>query len=207
MVGRRWTVGEVIEAVARDRVFYEESGGGVTFSGGEPLMQPEFLLELLRRCRAEGIHTAVDTTGYAAWETLLEVSRYADLFLYDIKHMDDARHRQYTGVSNRPILDNLTKLVAVHPDVRLRMPVIPGVNDDAANFACLGAFLADLSAASLGRRPMSISLLPYHRTGVDKFARLGRVYRLPDTRPPSDERMAQLAETLRGYGLEVRLGG
>ena len=196
-VGREMTAAEVMAEVVRDAAFYEESGGGVTFTGGEPLQQHAFLGALLRASREREIHTAVDTCGFAAWDVFERIRADVDLFLYDLKLMDDARHRQYTGVPNGPILHNLQALSARGQRLAVRVPVIPGVNDDEENLRALGAFLAGLPHLD------SLALLPYHQAGVDKYTRLGRPYRLPDLRPPSAERMAEIATLLDVYGLPI----
>jgi pyruvate formate lyase activating enzyme len=201
IVGRTMTVGEVMLEVQRDVAFYDQSGGGVTFSGGEPLAQAEFLSALLRDCRAQEIHTAVDTCGYAPWSVIDEVRPYVGLFLYDLKLMDDARHRQITGVSNAPILDNLQRLAACGHRLRVRMPVIPGLNDDEANLQALGAFVAALPGA------VGVDLLAYHPTARDKYQRLNRAYPLGDLQPPPESQMVAVAARLRAFGNDVRLGG
>jgi pyruvate formate lyase activating enzyme len=201
IVGRRMTVGEVLAEVVRDVAFYDQSGGGVTFSGGEPLAQPEFLSALLQACRAREIHTTVDTCGYAPWRVVDAVRRYVDLFLYDLKLMDDARHRQITGVSNEPILDNLRRLAAGGQRLRVRVPVIPGLNDDEANLQALGATVADLPGG------VGIDLLAYHPTARDKYQRLHRAYPLEPLQPPTEDQMAAVAARLRAFGNEVQIGG
>jgi pyruvate formate lyase activating enzyme len=201
MVGRQMTVADVMAEIKKDIIFYDQSGGGVTFSGGEPLMQPDFLHALLTRCRQEEIHTAVDTSGLTAWKTLQKISRQVDVFLYDLKVMDDDRHRQVTGVSNELILSNLRALAAQGSRVAVRLPLIPGVNDDDENLDRLGAFVASLAHVP------PVSLLPYHQAGVDKYARLGKAYALSETRPPSEERVAQAVDRLQHFGLQVKLGG
>lgn len=200
ITGKLVTPDWVIEQVLKDRVFYEQSGGGVTFSGGEPLMQPEFLLELLKRCKAEGIHTAVDTSGYVPWESIEQAAPFTDLFLYDIKMMDPARHMEYTGVSNGLILDNLAGLSKIHNAIIARIPVIPGVNDDASNIESTGELLAQLGI-------MQASILPYHDIGSDKYGRLGKHYALGDTAKPSDEAMSSIKEILERFRLSVKIGG
>lgn len=173
-VGRAMEAEAVLEEVARDVPFYDQSGGGVTFSGGEPLLHLAFLQELLAGCRARGIRTAVDTCGFAPWDHFAAVAPATELFLYDLKHMDDARHREVTGVSNARILENLRRLSEIHPAVWIRIPLIPGINDTAANLKATAAFVADLP----GHHPVSI--LPYHETGRHKFARVGMAYRMPE---------------------------
>jgi len=201
IVGRRVTVAEVMAEVEKDIVFYDESGGGVTFSGGEPLMQPDFLRALLYSCEEQEIHTAVDTSGLAAWKTLQSISEHVDLFLYDLKLMDDEKHRRFTGVSNDLILSNLRALTSQGSAITVRVPIIPGVNDDDENILRTGEFVA-----SLPRVP-SVSILPYHKAGADKYARLNKTYALPQTQSPSDERMAEIAALLQSIGLTVKVGG
>jgi pyruvate formate lyase activating enzyme len=209
IVGRELTVGQVLAEIEKDMAFYDESGGGVTFSGGEPLLQPDFLLALLQACQERGIHTAVDTSGFARWETLDRIREHVDLFLYDLKLMDDAEHRRFTGVSNRPILRNLRMLAALGHKVTLRLPIIPAVNDADEDIRQIGAFVSDLPhAAAAGPRPAGrVDILPYHHAAFEKCHRLGKTYGLPDTRPPSDERMAHIARMLEGFGLHVKIGG
>jgi pyruvate formate lyase activating enzyme len=197
MAGREMTVAQVMAEIERDTPFYDESGGGATFSGGEPLSQPDFLLALLRACQEKEIHTAVDTCGFSDWETLDGIREHVDLFLYDLKLMDDARHRKFTGASNEVILDNLRALSQRGHDIVLRLPIVPGINDDDENVRQIGAFAAALP--HLNR----VDILPYHHAGVEKYNRLDKVYGLPETHPPSDGRMAEIAEILRGLGLQV----
>jgi pyruvate formate lyase activating enzyme len=201
IVGQEMGVDQVMGEVERDVAFYDQSGGGVTFSGGEPLTQPDFLLALLQACREREIHTALDTCGYAAWETLDRVRGYVNLFLYDLKVMADARHRQFTGVSNERILGNLRALAEQGHEIILRVPVIPGVNDDEESIWQIGQFATSLPQL---RR---VDLLPYHHTAADKYERLERAYALVDARPLSDKRMADLACILQQLNMEVRIGG
>jgi len=201
IVGRQVSVVEVMAEVETDIAFYDESGGGVTFSGGEPLMQSDFLHALLQSCREQEIHTAVDTSGLAAWKTLQSVSEHVDLFLYDLKLMDDEKHRRLTGVSNELILSNLRALASQGSTLTVRVPIIPGVNDDDEDISRLGEFVA-----SLPRVP-SVSILPYHKAGADKYVRLNKTYTLDQTQSPSDERMVEIAAALQGFGLAIRVGG
>ncbi len=195
--GREWTVAAVLAEIARDAPFYDQSGGGVTFSGGEPLAQPDFLLALLQACRARELHTAVDTSGFAPAALLERLRPQVDLFLYDLKLMDDERHRQATGVSNRLILDNLRRLVEKGTRIIVRLPLIPHLNDDPANLTQLADFLAGLPL------PPPVELLPYHSAGNDKYTRLGRANPLPPTPAPTAEQMEQAAARLRSAGLTV----
>ena len=200
LVGQTMSVDAVMADIERDRIFYDESDGGVTFSGGEPLMQPEFLADIVRACRASAIHVAVDTCGHADTDALLEVARDADLFLFDLKLMDEDRHRAFTGASNARILENLEQLSRVHPDILVRFPLIPGVNDDDDNVRAMGAYLASL-------RLTRIDVLPYHRAGMAKYERLQRPYLLPDTQPPTNDLLAHVVRLLEACGLIVRPGG
>ena len=201
LVGREMTVAEVMTEIEADLSFYDQSSGGVTFSGGDPLMQKDFLLALLIACREREIHTAVDTSGSFSWQTLEMIRPYVDLFLYDIKTMDEERHKEVTGVSNRLILNNLRALSAQGHNIVLRVAIVPGINDDPENLRRTAEFAASLPFLE------SVSLLPYHDTAVHKYANMNREYHLPDVVPPADDRMGALADFLRGYGLKVKVGG
>ncbi len=201
LVGKRMTVSEVMHEIERDVAFFEESGGGVTFSGGEPLAQRQFLAELLQDCKALEIHTAVDTSGYTPWKALDSIRANVDLFLFDLKLMDDARHRQLTGVPNGLILHNLRALSERGHHIILRVPVIPGVNDDPANLHAIAEFAEDLPHVE------RVDLLPYHHSAVGKYERLGKAYHLADTRPPSDEHMSAIRRLMEEHNLAVKIGG
>lgn len=197
LVGRRMAVDRVMEEIEQDVAFYDQSGGGVTFSGGEPLAQPVFLKALLRACKARHLQTAVDTCGFAPWEDLDAVRDDVDLFLYDLKLMDDARHQALTGVSNQPILQNLQRLSRAGHRIILRVPIIPGVNDDEENLTRMGAFAAHLPSVE------RFELLPYHDIGRDKYRRLGKTCRMPETEAPSEARIEALEQVLRSPGMPV----
>ena len=199
MVGQPVTVAEVMEAILQDRIFYEESGGGATFSGGEPLLQPEFLEALLLACRSRDIRTAVDTSGLAAAATLLRIAPLTDLFLFDLKLLDDDLHRRHCGVSNRLILSNLQALASAHANLWLRVPLIPGINDGDDNLKALARFAAALPGIQ------QINLLPYHKTGVRKFRQVGQSYALDHLAEPSPEQMERARTKLRALGLAVPL--
>jgi len=201
IVGRDMSVAQVMADIEKDIPFYDESGGGVTFSGGEPLLQRDFLLALLQACREKEMRTAVDTCGFAAWETFERIRPYVDLFLYDLKLMDEAKHQQFTGVSNRSILQNLQALSERGHQIILRVPLIPGVNDDADNLRQMGAFVASLP------QPHPVNILPYHPIGVDKYARFNKVYELPQTQPPTPERLDEVTRMLAEFSLNVKIGG
>ncbi len=200
MIGKKLTTEEVIKEIEKDLVFYEESGGGVTFSGGEPLKQSEFLESLLNGCREKKIHTAVDTCGYISWEILNKISPKVDLFLYDLKLMDIGKHKKYTGVSNESILENLKKLSSIHHNIFIRFPVIPGLNDDDQNIKETGEFLSSLKIAQ-------VNLLPYHYMGIDKYRRLGRTYKLVTTQSPSEEKLFEVSVILSKFNLNIKLRG
>jgi len=200
IVGKKTTVEEVMKEIARDLIFYEESEGGVTFSGGEPLLQLDFLDALLKECKNKNIHTAVDTNGYATRRAIDRIMNEVDLFLYDIKVMDDKKHRKYTGVSNKPILENFQRIAENGNDILVRFPVIPGINDDKDNLTKTAEFV-------LSHGMKHVCLLPYHRSGIEKYKNLGKTYKLEKLQAPSDQDMKLLKEKLETSGLIVRVGG
>jgi pyruvate formate lyase activating enzyme len=197
--GREMTVAEVMSEIERDVPFYDQSGGGVTFSGGEPLLQSEFLVELLRECKAHQIHTVVDTSGYADWEVIESIRPDVDLFLYDLKLMDDVRHQKYTGVSNELILNNLKRLAFSGEQIAIRIPLIPGINDDVENLRQTAAFIAELPNIT------GVELMGYHDIAAAKYESLGMAYPLPDTAPPCEETMQATASVFEENGLSVKL--
>lgn len=197
--GREITVHEVMVQIERDIPFYDESHGGVTFSGGEPLMQPGFLLALLRACQKGQIHTAVDTSGFANWNVFEQIRKDVDLFLYDLKHMDSIRHREVTGVPNEVILQNLRRLVTAGAKCIVRIPLIPGINDDEKNLVESGRFLASLPHIEC------IELLGYHDIAQAKYEALGQEYALVGLKPPTVAEMCNAADILQSYGLNIVL--
>ncbi len=201
IVGRELAVEEVMAEIEADSAFYDESHGGVTFSGGEPLLQRDFLRDLLQACRARDLHTTVDTSGCAAWDTFEQIRHFTDLFLYDVKLIDDVRHREFTGVTNQPILRNLRKLSAHGHPIVIRIPIVPGVNDDAEAIGQLADFIGSLP----NHHPLE--LLPYHHIAIDKYLRLGKPYRLFEVRRPSDERLSEIAHVFQQAELPVTIGG
>ncbi|HZK86069.1 MAG TPA: glycyl-radical enzyme activating protein [Desulfosporosinus sp.] len=201
LVAKAMSLSEVMTEIEKDVIFYDESGGGVTFSGGEALMQPEFLLELLKSCRKKEIHTAVETCGFVNHDSLKLMSDYVDLFLYDLKLIDSNKHQDVTGVPNERILSNLQWLAEHHPRVIVRLAIIPGINDDEDNLCKTGEFIASL------KQGMEIHILPYHKAGVDKYQRLGRSYCLPELQSPDKERMDKIARKLERFSLRVKIGG
>lgn len=200
-IGKKMSVDEVMKEVEKDNVFYEESGGGVTFSGGEPFMQYEFLEELLTECKKKGIHATVDTCGFVNKNILIKMSSLIDLFLYDLKIMDEAKHKKYTGVSNEIILDNLKELIKLGKRIFIRIPIIPGINDDDENIDATAKYLASLNGFE------EINILPYHNIAMEKYKRIGQEYCLSGTKIPSDERMNEMLQKLQSYGFKVKIGG
>jgi len=193
-VGSWQSVEEVMSEIEKDVIFYQESGGGVTFSGGEPLMQSEFLSELLASCRDKGIHTAVDTSGYAEPAAVQRVMDLADLWLFDLKLLDDNDHVVYTGVSNELVLKNLKTLARSGKDIVVRFPVVPGMTDKEENLNTVAQMMKELE---LNR----ISLLPYHAIAKDKYKRLGREYLMEGVSEPSLERIRELKRIFEEQGI------
>jgi len=194
-MGRLMGVEEVVQVVNKDTLFYRNSGGGVTVSGGEPTHQAEFVKALLARCHESGLHTALDTCGLVEWDVLEEILEYADLVLFDLKHMDSEEHRKLTGVGNEIILQNLERLAKLKPVV-VRIPLIPGLTDSKTNIEASGEFLARIGA-------LRVDVVPYHQLGMGKYERLGKKYALTDVEPMSDEGTDLCIQVLERYGLEV----
>ncbi len=201
MVGREASVEDVLAEVEKDRIFYEQSGGGVTLSGGDPLVQSDFAEALIDACRSRGIRTALDTAGMSQNWVLDRLAAKTDLVLYDLKCMDEARHREFTGVSNAPILENLKRLAAAGTEIWIRIPLVHGVNDDDDHIRRTIAFLQSLKTI---RR---VGILPYHSGGLEKARRIGREAHFRKFETPSEERIAAVEAAFREAGFEVRRGG
>ena len=201
LIGREMSVEAVLAEIMKDLAFYEESGGGVTFGGGEPLFQPDFLTALLKACKEEELHTAVDTSGLAAPEVLRRVIPLTDLFLYDLKHMDEIRHLAVAGTPNQLILDNLRLLDESGRRVLIRVPFVPGVNDGPDNLERMGRLLASLSNVN------EVELLPYHDTGLEKYRLLGRSGELREQPRPDPPSLDRAEEVLSSFGLNVKVKG
>jgi pyruvate formate lyase activating enzyme len=200
--GEEMEADALIEVLLRDRHFYEESGGGITFSGGEPLMQINALEQMLKECRKEDLHTVVDTCGCVRKEYLKRIVPHTSLFLYDLKHMDPVLHQEYTGEDNRLILENADLLLEMGAKVIFRIPVVPGVNTGPEETSRMVDFLNE-------RRDKleEVHLLPYHRIAENKYRRLGMEHRMPDTPDPDAYMMYELVKTFEKTGLVVRTGG
>jgi len=201
LVGQSMTVSDVMAQIERDGPFFDESGGGVTVSGGEPLMQPRFLQALLIACKQLDLHTVLDTCGHASWKAIEEVRPFVDLFLYDIKLIDNQQHIRYTGVPNTQILSNLQKLAESGAQIILRAPLIPGINDGGEQLNQVAALARSLPGVQ------HLDLLAYHYAGAGKYDRLSLGYRLAHVMPPDAERMEQIARFFRQNGLQVKIGG
>ncbi|MCU0361942.1 MAG: glycyl-radical enzyme activating protein [Bacteroidales bacterium] len=201
-VGIYYSSRDLLEIAERERVFMTQSGGGVTFSGGEPLMQAAFLEEAMKLLRENGYHTAVDTSGYARSDDFLRIMPYTSMFLFDLKHLDDEKHIQYTGVSNRLILENLDMLARSGKEIYVRIPVIPGYNDDQDHLGRLRDYIAS-SRGNITR----INLLPFHRTGSAKYKKFNLQYRMGDLVKPSPERMKEIRHFMQDSGCRVKIGG
>lgn len=202
-IGRDVTVAEVMETVEKDRAYYSRSGGGLTLSGGESLCQPEFARDLLRAAKESGINTAMESMGCAAWETIEELLPYLDHYLMDIKHMNSAKHREFTGKSNELMLENARRLAeSGRTRLSIRVPVIPTFNDTPEEIRAIAVFADKLPGVE------DIYLLPYHRLGQDKYEGLGRPYLMPDILPPEPERMQMLKKLVETTTrLRCQIGG
>lgn len=194
------SVEEVMREVRKDKPFYKSSGGGATFSGGEPLSQSEFLLALAKQCHEEGIHTAIETSGYAKWDTLATIYPYIDLFLFDLKIMDEGLHKKHIGVSNTPILENLRKLRKANAGVIVRVPVIPGYTDGADNLEQIAGIATECEIAN-------VHLLPYHQYSEKKYYNLGKDYPMGDIPALSKDDLKKYVPIFAQRGIEVQIGG
>jgi pyruvate formate lyase activating enzyme len=197
MVGRNITVAQLMSEIERDVPFYDQSGGGVTFTGGEPMLQTEFLKETLLACKKQLIHTVVDTSGHTAWGNLISVAPLVDLFLYDVKLMDETRHILYTQVSNKLILNNLVALAEAGAHILVRIPLIPGVNDDDENIEQCAAYLENI------RGLIGAEVMPYHEIGIAKYQALGMKYKLETIHPPTDQEVESVEQRLSKRGVAV----
>jgi pyruvate formate lyase activating enzyme len=200
-VGKHYSVTELLNEIEKDSIFFEESGGGVTFSGGEPLLQFNFLMEVLKICRQKDIHTCVDTTGFIPKERIKKAAGLTDLFLFDLKQMNDALHKQYTGVGNRLILENLKMLDDLGKEIWIRFPLIPGFNDEESNIFRMLDYLNRLQ-----QKP-AVQLLPYHKIGKHKYTRFGIEYKMSRVEEPTPKHIEKIKTYFEDAGFAVRVGG
>lgn len=200
VVGEQKTISELLEVIEEDRPFYETSGGGVTLGGGEVLMQPEAAVNLLAACKQHGINTAIETCGYAKQEVVMKAAQYVDLFLYDVKHIDSARHYELTGVRNELILSNLTWLLENKHNVKIRVPLLRGVNDSEDDLRGLVEYLRPYQDY---KNFKGIDLLPYHKMGVGKYKQLGWEYPIEGNPALSDADLERVEACIRKYGFPV----
>lgn len=200
--GKPQTITKIMDEIEKERIFFDQSGGGVTFSGGEPLMHSDFLIELLDECGRRGIHRAVDTAGLASTDLLLEVARRTDLFLYDLKMMNSERHRKWTGVPNEKILENLKVLAEYGASIIIRIPLIGGVNDDIENMTQTARFVSSLS----GQKIM-VNLLPYHKIAQHKYGKLGRPEDFRLLEEPTSSAQLRAIAIFREFGILTSIGG
>jgi len=202
MSGRRATVDEIMATIEKERIFFDQSGGGVTFSGGEPLMHAPFLIALLDACGEKGIHRTVDTTGLTKPETLLEVAKRTDHFLYDLKMMDSAKHKKWTKIGNETVLANLVALAETGASINIRIPLIKGVNDDDENIEKTAAFVARLAGEK-----KRVNLLPYHNIAAKKYEKLGETWDPGDMAEPTKDEQTRIIGKFNTHGLEAMIGG
>ena len=215
MCGREWTMDELMAEIEKERDVMEDSGGGVTLCGGEPLMQPQAALAVLKELGRRGLHRTVDTSLYASQETVKAIAEETDLFLVDLKHMDSNRHRELTGVPNEPILENARLLMELGANIWFRLPLIEGINDDEENIEATASFIASLNSklsslnSKLSTLNSIIHLLPYHDVGKDKHRRRGTKYN-PEgllMNAPSDETLDRCRQQFERHGISVVVGG
>ena len=202
MSGKPMSVAEIMKEIEKERVFFDQSGGGVTFSGGEPLLQSRFLIELLDECGKRGIHRAVDTAGLANTEIILEVAKRTDLFLYDLKLIDSEKHRKWVGVPNEKILENLKIIAETGVKIIIRIPLIGGVNDDEDNMRKTAVFVSKLSGEK-----KEVNLLPYHKIAQTKYQKLGRPEEFQLLEEPTKEAQTQAIAIFQEYGIRASIGG
>lgn len=199
LFGRTVTVDEAESIALEDRAFYDHSGGGVTVSGGEPLLQADFVRALFARLKGQGVHTAADTCGNVPWAAFESVLPFTDLFLFDVKHIDSAAHRALTGAGNERILDNLRRLSDAGARIEIRMPLVPGANDGTDTLERIGALLGGLNVETM-------RVLPYHALARSKYAALGKPDTMPDVPSPDDGAIARAVTALRAHGVNAVSG-
>lgn len=201
IIGQDVTVEEVMEEIKKDLPYYRRSGGGVTLSGGEALLQPEFAIELLKTCQEFGINTAIETAGFADFDVIKKYIPYIDYFLMDIKHMSSKKHEEFIGKPNEMILENARKIAETGANLIIRVPVVPNFNNTKEEIKAIASFAKTLPGVK------ELHLLPYHRLGQDKYAGLGREYTMSSIEPLDNEYMNGLLETAMQSGLSCQIGG
>lgn len=205
IMGSVWEAEGILEEIQKDRDCYRHSGGGVTLSGGEVLMQPGFAAEILQRCCERNIHTAVETSGYGAWEAIEKILPWTDLFLYDLKHMDKMTHKILTGVSNQLIMENARRIAQTGKEIIIRMPFVPGCNTEKENIDNMVTFMKSAEIRT-------IHLMPFHQLGKDKYRRLGREYLLAGKASLNQDkegarRLQEVCNQLKDQGFWAVVGG
>jgi pyruvate formate lyase activating enzyme len=200
IIGKDVSVDGVLAEIKKDEIFYQQSDGGVTFSGGEPMLQIDFLARLLHHCKKVGIHSAVDTCGYVPWSHFEKIESIVDLWLYDIKLIDQTKHQTYTGVSNRLILENLKNLSHKTKQIDIRVPLIPDVNDSPEEIRQIADLMKSLKLKT-------VSLLPFHKMGLGKYAKLALEEKMTDSKPPSEDQIASLGQIFQKKNIKVTIGG
>jgi pyruvate formate lyase activating enzyme len=212
MSGKLYSTAELLNIIERERVHIDQSGGGVTFSGGEPLMHPEFLLEMLKACGQKGLHRTVDTSGFANTKTLLELAKHTDLFLYDLKMMDAVEHKKWTGVDNRLILKNLRILAESGANINIRIPLIKNVNTDEQEMLRMADFVSKLpkkisdSEITEPGKPV-VNLLPYHNIAKGKYQKLEIPYNEGEMSEPTEDEIERAVKIFEKYDLVAEIGG
>lgn len=201
IIGRDVTVEEVMDEIKKDLPYYRRSGGGVTLSGGEALLQPEFAIELLKSCQEYGINTAIESAGFASFDVISRYLPYIDTFLMDIKHMDSRKHEEFTGQPNSMILANARRIAEAGANLIIRVPVVPGFNHTKEEIRAIATFAGSLPGVK------ELHLLPYHRLGQDKYEGLGRTYTLAQLDPPTNDTMNELRKAVQESGLKCQIGG
>ena len=202
MSGKQMTVSEIMDIIEKERIFFDQSGGGVTFSGGEPLVHTKMLIELLDECGKRGIHRAVDTAGNVSTETILEVAKRTDLFLYDLKMMDSGLHKKWVNAGNEKVLQNLKVLSKANANIIIRIPLIGGVNDTEENIELTAKFIAELEGDK-----KEVHLLPYHKIAQNKYSKLGKANDFELFQEPDKESLSRAIFLFQKHGLKSNIGG
>lgn len=200
LYGNEMSSDEVFEVISADKMFYETSGGGITVSGGEALLKPQFVYEIFEKCRQSGIRTCIETSGYVAESALRRILPYADYILYDLKHLNSEKHQQYTGKPNDLILSNAKIVAESGVEMLFRMPLIPGINDDIKNIEETACFIK-----ALGNRVARIQLMPYHRLGKGKYESLDKPYPLPDLVSSETDQINSVRKSFQGFGIDCSI--